>query len=147
MDSTPTRIMPEIESVKFLQKLEHVKLTVHDDEFPVRTAVLQDGKIKAFNFEMLDGGTVEITFTVSFSAPDEDEITKVRLMLFQKVPISLEIVLPEPEPDNFQQALELGSDPATHSEARKEADKLFSNPVGAQSPEELLGLNVEDPPA
>lgn len=145
MDSTPTRILPQIESVKWLTKLEHVRLELHDAEFPKRSATLHNGKIKAFTFEMLDGGTVEVTFTVSFSKPEEDEIIKVRAMLFQSVPISLDILPPEPEPDNFQQALELGSDPASHSEARQEAERIFSGAV--TSPDEIpTGLEVEAAP-
>ena len=63
-----------------------------------------------------------------------------------RVPISLAQAEEEAEPDNFQQAMDLGSDPATHSDARREAERAFSNPVGAQSPEELVGLEPESPP-
>lgn len=143
VDSMPNRINPEVASVVFVRKMESVKLTIHDAEFPERTAVLVDGKIKQFHFEMLDGGTVIVTFTVSFSAPDEDEIAKVRRVLFQTVPVSLEILAPEPKVDNFQQAELLGQEPK--SQAVLEAEKHF-NPAGAQSPEALVGLTPEPPP-
>jgi len=71
-------------------------------------------------------------------------------LLQQTVSISLAAAAEEEPKDNFQQTMDLGSDPANHSDARKEAEKAFLNPVGAQSPEELLGLQtaeVEAPPA
>lgn len=106
---------------------------------------LHDGKTNKFRIKALDGGTVELTFRCQFSAPDEDSAASLMRVLQQHVRIDLESVAPEEAPDNFQQALELGNAPAHQSDARREAEALF-NPVGAQSPEELVGLTPEPAP-
>lgn len=125
-ESTPTRVLTQIKKVTWVEPLQNVSLRVHDVDSSDDDAVLVGGKIKQFVFEMMDGGTVEVTFTASFSVPEEDEIIKVRRVLFQSVPVSLEIPEIEAKADNFQQADLLGQQP--HSEARQEAESLFNAP-------------------
>lgn len=124
-------------------ELPRTKLTISDvDGFDV---VLSDGKTNKFRIEAMDGGSVKMVFRCQFSAPDEDHVASLMRVLQQDVRISLESVAPVEEPDNFQQALNLGSAPEQQSDARKEAEKMF-NPAGAQSPEELVGLTPEPAP-
>ena len=124
-------------------ELPRTKLTVHDAEFPEHDVTLVDGKTNKFRITALDGGTVKLVFRCQFSAPEEDAVAALMRVLQQPVPISLVIEAPAAEPDNFQQADLLGQEP--HSEARREAEALF-NPIGAQSPEELVGLEQEEAP-
>lgn len=122
-------------------EVPRTKLTVTDiDGYAV---VLTDGRANKFRIQALDGGSVKLVFRCQFSQPDEDAAASLMRVLQQNVTVDLESVAPAEEPDNFQQADLLGQEP--HSAARTEAEKLF-NPAGAQSPEELIGLQPEAPP-
>ena len=123
-------------------ELPRTRLVVSDvDGYDI---TLADGKTNKFRITALDGGTVKIVFRCQFSAPDEDAVASLMRVLQQSVSIDLESVAPEEKPDNFEQADLLSQEPK--SEARREAEALF-NPVGAQSPEELIGLETEPAPA
>lgn len=123
-------------------ELLRTKLIVHDIDG--NDITLDDGKTNKFRIEALDGGTVKLIFRCQFSAPDEDAVASLMRMLQQDVPISLESAAPIAKPDNFQQADLLSQEP--QSEAGKALASLFSNPVGAQSPETLLELQTEPAP-
>lgn len=125
-------------------ELSRARLTVHDVDFEDDDITLSDGKVNKFRIEALDGGTVKLVFRCQFSAPDEDAVAAMMRVLQQDVPISLEMLAPEKQPDNFQQAELSGLEPP--SAAREEAEKHFRNPAGAQSPEELVGLEPEPAP-
>jgi hypothetical protein len=122
-------------------ELSRASLTVHDVDGVALT--LDGGKANKFRITALDGGTVNLVFRCQFSQPDEDAVAALMRVLQQPVHISLTQALPEAKPDNFAQADLLSQAP--HSEARAEAEKLF-NPVGAQSPEELLALEAAPAP-
>jgi hypothetical protein len=122
-------------------ELPRTMLTVHDVDG--NDITLYDGKTNKLRIEALDGGTVKLVFRCQFSAPDEDAVASLMRVLQQDVPISLESVALAEKPDNFQQADLLSQEP--HSAARQEAESLF-NPVGAQSPEDLLELAPEPAP-
>lgn len=125
--------------------LEKSRMTfvVHDAEFPQEDLVLTGKDIKDFKFIMKEGGTVSLKLRVVLGQMPEAALLKLLRIDNQTVPISLWQAAMEEQPDNFQQADLLSQEP--HSEARTEAEKLF-NPAGAQSPEELVGLEVEPAP-
>lgn len=125
-----------------LQK-SHMALTVHDAEFPIEDITLDGKDIDKVHFTMKEGGTITLSLRVVLGQLEEDDLIKLLRIDNQRVPISLVQIELVPDPDNFEQADLLSQEP--HSEARKEAESLF-NPAGAQSPEELIGLEAEDAP-
>ena len=132
-----------IDYIPYGLEMTRQELCVHDSEFPADDVTLNDGKTKKFKITPVDGGSVKVSFQCQFGEPDPDSVAALMRVMKQAVPISLRTIEPEEQPDNFQQADLLSQEP--HSEARTEAEKLF-NPAGAQSPEELVGLEPEPAP-
>lgn len=125
--------------------LEKSRMTfvVHDAEFPERDLTLTNKEVKDFKFIMKEGGTVSLKLRVVLGQMEEEALLKLLRIDNQTVPISLWQAAMEEQPDNFQQTDLLGQ--GEHSEARKEAEQMF-NLIGAQSPEELVGLEPEAAP-
>ncbi len=113
-------------------EIPRTKLTIHDPDG--QDLVLGDGKTNKFKFEMLDGGTVKMSFRCQFAELEEDDIAKMLRALNETVPISLACAALEEEPDNFQQAELAGMTPP--SEARLKAEAEFSG--GASGGAEVL---------
>lgn len=97
-------------------------LTIHDPDG--NDLVLGDGKTNKFKFEMLDGGTVKMSFRCQFPELEEDDVAKMLRALNETVPISLSCKAPEEQPDNFKQAELAGMTPP--SEARLKAEEAFT---------------------
>jgi hypothetical protein len=124
-------------------KMTRMELTIHDEEFEYESLVLTDKEADKFNFTLLPGGTVNLGLRVKVGKEDdEDVVLKLLRASHQDLLISLRQV-EVAEADLFEQAEQASQTPK--SEARKEAEALF-NPVGAQSPEELIGLEPEPAP-
>lgn len=120
-----------------------MELTLHDEEFEHESVTFTDKEADRFNFGLLAGGTVNFGLRVKVGVvEDETLLLKLLRASHQELLVSLRQVIVE-KPDNFEQAEQIGKEP--HSPARAEAESLF-NPAGAQSPEELVGLEPEAPP-
>lgn len=135
---------PLMSAFKWDYEIAFAALTIHGQDLTQPDFTVQ-GKANKLSLELLEGGSVKLSVRVQLGEIDPDDAAHLFSLLQQTVQISLGASDEQPAPDNFQQALELGQEP--HSEARKKADELFVNPVGAQSPEELLGLTPEPAPA
>src|SRR5215203_1272227 len=66
-------------------EIPRTMLTIHDIDG--NDLVLVDGKTNKFKFEMLDGGTVKMSFRCQFSELDEDDAAKILRALNETVPI------------------------------------------------------------
>lgn len=142
-DYFPNLRFPLMGKIAWGLEKSRMALTVHDAEFPVEDLTLEGKDMDKVHFAMKEGGTITISLRVVLGQLEEDDLIKLLRIDNQRVPISLVQIELAPEPDNFEQADLLSQEP--HSEARTEAEKLF-NPAGAQSPEELIGLEAEEPP-
>lgn len=134
---------PQMSAFSWDTELPRAVLTIHDD---IDGDFIVQGKANKFKLELLEGGTTKLQIRFQMGEIDPQDAATLFGMLRQTVSISLAAAAEEEKKDNFQQTLELGSDPATHSEARKEAERAFAGAV--TSPDEIpTGLTVEDPPA
>lgn len=115
-------------------EIPRTMLTIHDPDG--RDLVLGDGKTNKFKFEMLDGGTVKMSFRCQFPELEEDDVAKMLRALNETVPISLSCKELEEKPDNFQQADLLAQEPM--SEAREKAEAAFT--VSAPAGDAASGL-------
>lgn len=136
---------PKLGAFTWDLEMPRMKLTIHDEEFEHESLTMLGLEADRFNFELLAGGTVKLGLRVKVGAvDDEDVVLKLLRASHQSLLISLEQVAVEEEPDLYEQAEQSGRAP--QSEAGKELESLFSNPVGAQSPEDLLELAPEPAP-
>lgn len=120
----PNLKFPLIRSISWDLEIPRTKLIIHD-EFTSKDVVLGGGRTNNFQFKFKEGGTVEMTFRCQFSEADPEDIARMLSALGQIMPISLESVEIEEEPDKFQQADLLNKEPM--SGARQEAEAAFSN--------------------
>jgi hypothetical protein len=135
---------PQLGHFEWKLDMTKMELTLHDEEFESESVTFTDKEVDRFNFGLLPGSTVNFGLRVKVGVvEDEDLLIKLLRASHQELLISLRQVVEE-ESDNFEQVEQVGKAP--QSEAGKELASLFSNPVGAQSPEELVGLEPEDPP-
>lgn len=107
-------------------ELLRMRLEVHDVESDANNVVMAGGKLKKVKINAKDGGTVEVSFQVQFSKADMDDAAKLARVLMHDVPVTLHQEAAAEEPDNFQQALELGQEPM--SEGRAAAEAAFKAP-------------------
>lgn len=125
-------------------EIPRTMLTIHDVDGD--HLVLGDGKTNKFKFEMLDGGTVKMSFRCQFSDLEEDDVAKMLRGLNETVPISLSCAPAEEKPDNFKQADLLTQGPI--SDARKKAEEVFTGGAPAVGgAEDLPALETSAPPA
>lgn len=134
---------PQMSAFNWATEIPRAVLTIHDE---LDGDFIVQGKANKFKLELLEGGTTKLQIRFQMGEIDPQDAATLFGMLRQTVSISLAPAAEEEKGDNFQQVMDLGSAPEQQSDARKEAEKMF-NPVGAQSPEELLGLEPEAPPA
>lgn len=135
---------PQMSKFGWALEIPRAVLTIHDTDGDFHIG----GKANKMVLELLEGGTTKMQIRFQMGEIEPDDAAFLFSLLQQTVTISLGAAAEEEKPDNFQQADLLSQ--GEHSDARKEAEKAFSNPIGAQSPEELLGLptaEVEAPPA
>lgn len=116
-------------------EIPRTMLTIHDPDG--NDLVLGDGKTNKFKFEMLDGGTVKMSFRCQFPELEEDDVAKMLRALNETVPISLSCKELEEKPDNFQQADLLAQEPM--SEAREKAEAAFTAGA-APAGDDVVGL-------
>ena len=123
-DFMPHLRIPLLTTFAYNLEIPRVTLLIHDIDDISNDIRLYDGKSKKFKFELLDGGTVKLSFTTSFSDVDEDRIAKLFRVLGQRMPVTMRCMEEEEQPDNFQKVENL-SHSGAHSDARKEAENLF----------------------
>lgn len=136
---------PQMSKFGWALEIPRAVLTIHEAESDFYIG----GKANKMVLELLEGGTTKMQIRFQMGEIDPQDAAYLFSLLQQTVSISLAAAAEEEAKDNFQQTMDLGNDPANHSDARKKAEQAFLNPVGAQSPEELLDLptaEVEAPP-
>lgn len=139
-DHMPHLRFPFLGALGWDLEIPRTRLRVHDAEDATHDVVLGGGKTNKFKLVLKEGGTVEWEFRCQFSKPDEDAIAKLMRVLNQVVPISLECVDVEEEPDNFEKVEQLSLTGTTPSAARLEAESLFSAPPTDM----VLGKNTDE---
>lgn len=130
-DHMPHLRFPLIGTIVYDIEIPRTLLRVHDVDDEDHDVVLAGGRTNKFKLTMKEGGTVEWKFRVQFSKPDEDMVARLMRVLNQKVPVSLECVDEEQEPDNFDQVENLSATGAPPSAARQAAEDLFKSGPGA----------------
>ena len=136
---------PKLGAFTWDLEMTRMKLTIHDEEFEDESLAMTGLEADKFHFELLPGGTVKLGLRVRVGAvEDEDVVLKLLRASHQALLISLEQAAEEDQGDLYDQTEQVTRAP--QSEASKELAALFSNPVGAQSPEELVGLEPESAP-
>lgn len=131
---------PQMSPFKWDLEIPRAVLTIHEDDGDF----IVQGKANKLQLELLEGGTTKMQLRFQMGEIDPSDAAHLFSLLRQTVSISLAPAAEEEKPDNFAQADLLSQEPM--SEARAEAEKAFKNPIGAQSPEELLGLEPEPAP-
>lgn len=137
---------PKLGHFDWALEMTRMELTLHDEEFEDESVTFTDKEVDRFNFGLLPGGTVNFGLRVKVGVvEDEDLLLKLLRASHQDLLISLRQVAVEEEPATLEEKVEkLTKKP--QSEAGRQLEALFTNPVGAQSPEELVGLTPEPPP-
>jgi len=142
--SFSTLRFPELGAQDWKLEMNRMTLTIHDDVDENESVTLTDREADKFNFSLLPGGTVNLGLRVKVGeVNDEDVLLKLLRASHQQLLVSLHQVALEVAPDNFEQAENLTG---PMSDERKEAEKAFFNPAGAQTPEEVVG-QVQEPVA
>lgn len=126
-DQKPVLRFPMLGDLSYDLEIPRTLLRIHDIDSEEHDFVMGGGKTNAFKFTLMEGGSVDVSFRVQFSNPDEEEMLKVMRVEFQSVQISLECAEMEEKPDNFQQVDLITQTP--HSAARAEAESLFDKPA------------------
>lgn len=131
---------PELGAQDWSLTMGRMTLVIHDEDDEFENLILTDREADKFTFELLPGGTVNLGLRVKIGeVEDEDVLLKLLRASHKQFLISLEQAPIEAPQDNFEQAENMRE---PMSDERKKAEKEF-NPVGAQSPDELIGEQVE----
>lgn len=144
-DYFPELLFPLMGPVSWGLEMSRMELCLHDIDAQENDLVLSGKEIDKVKFSMKPGGTVTLSLRVILGQLDEEDLIKLLRVDNQTISISLTQAPIEEKKDNFEQAELITQEPV--SDARKAAEKAF-NPVGAQSPEEvvLAEATFEDPP-
>ncbi len=135
---------PQLGAFDWKLDMSRMELTIHDEEFEHESITFTGKDADRFNFALLAGGTVNFGLRVKIGVVEDDhQLTKLLRASHQELLISLRQEAADEEGDLFDKAEQAGQAP--HSDARREAESLF-NPIGAQSPDELVGLEPEPAP-
>lgn len=137
---------PKLGHFDWALEMTRMELTLHDEEFEHESVTFTDKEADRFNFGLLAGGTVNFGLRVKVGVvEDETLLLKLLRASHQELLVSLRQVAAEEEPKTLEEKVDkLTKTP--QSEAGKELASLFTNPAGAQSPEELVGLEPAAPP-
>lgn len=128
---------PELGPLDWTLAMPRMTLVIHDETDEGESLTLTNREADKFNFALLPGGTVNLGLRIKLGEiEDEDVLLKLLRASHQQLLVSLHQVAPEVAQDNFEQAEGLRE---PMSDERKEAEKLFANPVGAQTPDEVVG--------
>lgn len=135
---------PQLGHFDWKLEMTKMELVIHDEEFEHESITFADKEADRFNFGLLPGGTVNFGLRIKIGVVEDDDLLlKLLRASHQEMLISLRQVIAE-ESTLEEQVDQLAKAP--QSEAGKELAALFTNQAGAQSPEELIGLEAEEPP-
>lgn len=144
-DYYPNLRFDQMGPVSWALEMSRMEFVVHDEEYPQDDVILKGKEVKDFKFTMKEGGTVTLSLRVVLGQLEEPDLIQLLRVDNHRVPISLAQAEEEAKPDNFEQVDLLGSDPATHSDARREAERAFSGAV--THPDEIpTGLEPDPAP-
>ena len=130
----------ELGMLNWTLDMPRMTLVIHDDDDAGNDLTLTNRDADKFSFSLLPGGTVNLGLRIKVGEiEDEDDLLKLLRASNQQLLISLTQAPPGLVLDNFEKA-EGMQEPM--SDERKAAEKAF-NPVGAQSPEELIEAEEE----
>jgi hypothetical protein len=128
---------PELGPQTWTLAMTRMTLVIHDEEDESESLTLTDREADKFHFELLPGGTVNLGLRIKVGEiEDEDVLLKLLRTSHRQLLVSLQQQAFDDQLDNFQQAEQLSKEPM--SEERKAAEKAFFNPLGAQSPDEVV---------
>lgn len=133
---------PELGVQDWALSMARMTLTIHDEDDEGESLTLINREADKFTFELLAGDTVNLGLRVKVGeVEDEDVLLKLLRASHQNLLVSLHQASVAESLDNFEQAENL-QEPM--SDERKKAEKAFHNPVGAQSPDEVVGDDEEE---
>lgn len=128
---------PELGSLDWTLAMGRMTLVIHDEDDEHESLELTNRDADKFSFSLLPGGTVNLSLRVKLGEmEDEDALLKLLRASNQQLLVSLHQAPVEAAQDNFEKAEQVTKEPM--SDSRKAAEKAF-NPVGAQTPDELIG--------
>lgn len=128
---------PLLGAHKWQLEMCRMVLVIHDEDDEAESLQLLDREADKFHFSLLPGGTVNFGLRVKLGVmDDEDALLRLLRADNQDMLISLRQTAVEDAGDNFDQAENAGKE--AMSDERAAAEKAFFNPVGAQSPEEVV---------
>lgn len=134
---------PELGQLDWTLTMNRMTLVIHDEDDEAESVTLTDREADKFNFSLLPGGTVNLGLRVKVGeVDDEDVLLKLLRASHKQYLVSLHQAAPELAQDNFEKAEHAGQEPM--SDERKAAEKQFHNPVGAQTPDEVVGTTEEE---
>jgi hypothetical protein len=127
---------PELGSLDWTLAMSRMTLVIHDEQDEAESLTLTNRDADKFSFSLLPGGTVNLALRIKVGEiEDEDDLLKLLRASNQQLLVSLHQAAVVGALDNFEQAENLAE---PMSDERKAAEKAF-NPVGAQTPEEVVG--------
>ena len=133
---------PELGAHKWQLEMGRMVLVIHDEDDEAESLKLVQREADKFNFSLLPGGTVNFGLRVKLGVmDDEDDLIRLLRADNQDMLVSLHQATVEDAIDNFDQAEDAGKE--AMSAERAAAEKQFFNPVGAQTPDEVV---FNDPP-
>lgn len=128
---------PELGPLDWTLTMGRMTLVIHDEDDERESLVLTNLEADKFNFALLPGGTVNLGLRIKIGEiEDEDVLLKLLRTSHRQMLVSLHQATLEEALDNFEQAEKITQEPM--SDERLAAEKAFFNPVGAQSPEEVV---------
>lgn len=132
---------PELGPLDWTLAMLRMTLTIHDEDDESESLVLTDREADKFHFELLAGGTVNLGLRIKVGEiEDEDVLLKLLRTSHRQLLVSLHQATLQDALDNFDQVEQLSG---PMSDERKEAEKAFFNPVGAQTPDEVVDEEEE----
>jgi hypothetical protein len=127
---------PELGAQDWTLIMPRMTLTIHDEHNEAESLTLTDREADNFKFSLLAGGTVNFSLRVKVGIVDDDTVlVKLLHASHKQFLVSLHQAPVQKPQDNFEQAENLRE---PMSDERKAAEKAF-NPVGAQTPDEVVG--------
>ncbi|MDB5978698.1 MAG: uncharacterized protein JWR07_5458 [Nevskia sp.] len=132
---------PELGSLDWTLAMSRMTLVIHDEQDEAESLTLTNRDADKFAFSLLPGGTVNLGLRIKVGEiEDEDDLLKLLRASNQQLLVSLQQAVVAEAMNNFEQAEQITKGPM--SDERKAAEKAF-NPVGAQTPDEVVGDDDE----
>lgn len=135
---------PELGPLDWTLVMGRMTLVIHDEDDERESLTLTDREADKFSFSLLPGGTVNLSLRVKVGeVEDEEVLLKLLRASHKQFLVSLNQAAVVQAQDNFEKAENLAE---PMSDERKAAEKAF-NPVGAQTPDEVIEAEEVAAPA